>query len=125
MRKEFFGQYGKIKRLVVNNSKAYNPEGMNGPSFSAYVSFSTNQECSLALLSIDNTNYDGHTLKASFGSTKYCLHYLRNIECINKECLFLHSMADDKDIINKVRRIFKIRKKQIIRTFSSKTSIWL
>lgn len=102
LKKEFFGQYGKIKRLVVNNTKAYNPDGVNGPSYSAYVSYSTSQEASFALLSIDNTLYDGHILKASFGSTKYCLHFLRNIECINKDCLFLHNLADEKDIINKV-----------------------
>jgi len=30
------------------------------------------------------------------------LHFLRNIECINKDCLFLHYLADEKDIINKV-----------------------
>ena len=105
MKKEFFSQYGKIKRLVVNNTKAYNPDGVNGPSFSAYVSYTTSQESSLALLSIDNTLYDGHILRASFGSTKYCLHFLRNIECINKDCLFLHSLADENDIINKVLKI--------------------
>ena len=102
MKIEYFGQYGKIKRLVVNNMKAYNPDGVNGPSFSAYISYSTSYEASLALLSIDNTLYDEHILKASFGSTKYCLHFLRNIECTNKDCLFLHSLADEKDIINKV-----------------------
>lgn len=40
-------------------------------------------------------------IRASFGSTKYCSHFLRNIECINKNCLYYHYIVNDKEIVLK------------------------
>jgi len=57
--------------MVVNKTKAYNPDGPKGPSYSAYVTYSTPQEASLSILSIDNTFIDDHLIRASFGNTKY------------------------------------------------------
>jgi CCR4-NOT transcription complex subunit 4 len=89
---------------VVNLNKAYNPFGRNGPSYSAYVTYQKEEEAALAILAIDNLEIDGHVIKASFGTTKYCNFFLRNDECYNKECLYLHSFAQDSEIIaNKVR----------------------
>ena len=102
MKQEYFGQYGSILKVVVNKNKAYNPEGHNGPSYSAYISYTTAQEASIAILSIDNIEADYHVLRASFGTTKYCTFFLKNLDCPNKDCLYLHSMADDEDIICRV-----------------------
>lgn len=98
---EYFGQYGSIVKIVVNKNKAYNPEGPNGPSYSAYISYSSSQEASVALLSVDNVEVDGHVIKASFGTTKYCTFFLKNFDCPNKECLYLHYLAQEDDIIHK------------------------
>ena len=39
------------------------------------------------------------SLKVSYGTTKYCSHFIRNEECPNlKECLFLHK----EDISNQI-----------------------
>lgn len=46
---EYLGQYGTIKRIVVNKNNAYN-SGVNGPSYSAYVTYSTENEASTAIL---------------------------------------------------------------------------
>lgn len=101
---EYFGQYGNIAKIVVNKNKAYNPTGVNGPSYSAYISYSLPIEASLAILAIDNIVFDEHTIRASFGTTKYCTYFLKNQECSNKDCLYLHCLSDDDDIINKVSR---------------------
>lgn len=37
-------------------------------------------------------------MRASFGTTKYCNFFLKNTECPNKECLYLHSLANDNNI---------------------------
>jgi hypothetical protein len=34
-------------------------------------------------------------------NNRYCTFYLKGIECPNKECLFLHKMADEADIISR------------------------
>lgn len=50
-----------------------------------------------------------HIIRASFGTTKYCTYFLKNSECPNKkECLYLHSISEEKNVIHKVR-IYYIR----------------
>ena len=98
---EYFGQYGSIIKIVVNKNKAYNQNNPNGPSFSAYVTFSKPSEASIAILSLDETLFDNHLIRASFGTTKYCSFFLKGVECNNRECLFLHKLADENDIIKR------------------------
>ena len=101
IRYEYFGQYGTIKKIVVNKNKAYNQNSPNGPSFSAYVTFSKPSEASIAILSLDETTIDNHNIRASFGTTKYCSYFLKGVECTNKDCVFLHKQADENDIIKR------------------------
>ena len=98
---EFFGQYGKITKFVINKNKTYNSNNPNGPSYSCYVTYSNDSESSLAILALDNAIIDNHIIKASYGTTKYCLNFLKNSKCLNKDCLFLHKFANDEDIISK------------------------
>ena len=101
LRPEYFGQYGKIIRAVVNKKKAYNLNHPYGPSYSAYITYSKPEEASLAILSLDNTTVHNHLIRASFGTTKYCSFFLNKKECINKDCLFLHQIANERDIIKR------------------------
>ena len=98
---EFLGQYGSIVKIVVNKNKAYNQNSIHGPSYSAYVTFSKPSEASIAILSLDDKMIDNHLIRASFGTTKYCSYFLKGIECNNKDCLFLHKLADENDIIKR------------------------
>lgn len=98
---EYFGQYGTITKLVLNKNKTYNSNGPNGPSFACYVTYSNEKESSLAILSMENSIIDNHIIKASFGTTKYCLNFLRNSVCNNKDCIYLHYIADKKDILSR------------------------
>jgi CCR4-NOT transcription complex subunit 4 len=68
--KEFFGQYGTIIKTVVNKNKAYNSNNSNGPSYSAYITYSKPYESSIAILALDNVIVDNHLIRASFGTTK-------------------------------------------------------
>ena len=98
---EYFGQYGKIIKIVVNKTKAYNKDSPNGPSYSAYVTFSTPSEASVAILALDGVCVDNHNIRASFGTTKYCSFFLKGIECNNKDCVFLHEIAENSEIIKR------------------------
>ena len=69
---EYFGQYGKIKKIIINKKKAYNLNNPFGPSYSAYVTYSKPYEASIAILALDNIYIDNHLIRASFGTTKYC-----------------------------------------------------
>ena len=43
---------------------------------------------------------DNQLVRAFFGTTKYCNHFLNHFKCFNSEkCMFLHYIADKNDII--------------------------
>ena len=98
---EYFGQYGKIIKLVINKNKTYNSNGPNGPSYACYISYSSEEESSLAILSLDNCTIDKHEIKANYGTTKYCVNFINNCVCRNKDCIYLHKLADEKDIVSR------------------------
>lgn len=50
---EYFGQYGKVEKVMINKHNIYNSAGTNGPCYSAYVTFSNENEASTALLVAD------------------------------------------------------------------------
>mmetsp|Transcript_16571 Transcript_16571/g.7884 ORF Transcript_16571/g.7884 Transcript_16571/m.7884 type:complete len:99 (-) Transcript_16571:505-801(-) len=81
-RNEYFGQYGRIRKLVVNKGNVYN-HGHNGPSYSAYVTYLTEREATVAIQAVDGYHIDNRTLRASYGTTKYCSFFLRDLPCPN------------------------------------------
>ena len=111
-KKEFLGQYGKIKKIIVNKN-GYKKK--LDKTYSAYITFSSFEETAFALLSIDNFYYEKNLLKTSFGTTKYCNFFLNGIECINKNCLYLHNFSNENDITLKDeinnKKIFYYQKK--------------
>ena len=94
---EYFGQYGTIKRILLNHKK--NPE-TNKTSFSIYITYSNEIEASYAILSVDSLVIEGEIIRAFFGTTKYCYYFLNNKICPNiDKCHFLHKIYKEKDFI--------------------------
>ena len=94
---EYFGQFGKILKLVVVSKE---DEVTKKRSNSAYITYSSKEEAAYAVLAIDSIMLDGHIIRAFFGTSKYCIHFLNNVECFNKDkCMFLHSIANENDIL--------------------------
>jgi hypothetical protein len=90
----FFGQFGPIKKLILNNNSK-----KNGGNNSAYVTFESDISAAMAILTIDGINFKNKFFKASFGMTKYCSFFLKGDKCPKKECLFLHRKANQEDIV--------------------------
>ena len=44
---------------------------------------------------------DFNLIRASFGTTKYCSFFLRNLVCNNSECMYLHDLGSEEDIFSK------------------------
>lgn len=91
-RPEYFSKFGKIHKIVVNNSTNY--AGPQGPSASAYITYVKEEDAIKAIIAVCNTHLDGRTLKASLGTTKYCSYFLRNIPCPKTDCMYLHELGD-------------------------------
>ncbi|EAS02027.2 RNA recognition motif protein (macronuclear) [Tetrahymena thermophila SB210] len=99
---QYFGQYGNIQKIVVNKNNIYNPKGPNGPSYSAYITYTEEKEASLSILGAENFKIFDRIIRASYGTTKYCSFFLKNLDCPNiPDCLYLHSYEKDDDYFSK------------------------
>ena len=99
---EYFSQFGRINKIMLTSKI---DEITKKKSNSAYITFSNNEEASYAILSVDSIIIDGNFVRAFFGTTKYCVHFLNNEECYNKDkCMFLHYFANENDIINNISK---------------------
>ena len=100
LKKEYLGQYGSIQKIIINKS-GYLKNESDYPTYSSYITYSSEIEASLALLALNNSNHFNHKLNACYGTNKYCNSFLKGIDCTNKDCYYLHETADPNDIINK------------------------
>ncbi|GAB5587345.1 transcriptional repressor proteinral negative regulator of transcription subunit 4 [Umbelopsis nana] len=101
---DFFGQYGKISKLVINKRPAL-PSTTSAtslpPSVGIYVTYQRKEDAMKCIQAVDGTMVGGRILRASLGTTKYCIYYLRNVPCPNPACMYLHEPGDDADSISK------------------------
>ena len=88
---EYFGQYGNIVKLVVNRSHMQNGQHK---SASAYITFEKKESARESIAAVNGFWLDDRTIKASFGTTKYCNMFLKGITCGNPDCSYLHHLGD-------------------------------
>jgi len=97
--KEFFGQYGKIIKVAINRNEI--GAKTDAPSYSAYITFSNDEDAKTAIRAVNGFWVDNYVIKASFGTTKYCNMFLRGLQCTNPDCLYLHKLGDDASSFTK------------------------
>ncbi|KRX09643.1 hypothetical protein PPERSA_09313 [Pseudocohnilembus persalinus] len=95
---EYMGQYGQIKKIIVNPRRGNEEIGV-------YVSYEYPVEASLAILSVDAYFDDDNHIRAFYGSTKYCNSFLRKLDCFKKDCPYLHDW-DEKFEFHKDKKFF-------------------
>lgn len=103
-RPEYFGQYGKITKTVIHKNS-----NISHSTVSVYITFANKEDAKAAIQALDGFFLDGHQLRASFGTTKYCNSFVRGVSCGNPECVYLHDFGEDEDRYTKediVVRIF-------------------
>lgn len=91
-RAEYFGQYGKIGKIVVHGNRS-----MTHSTVSVYITFAYKEDAKAAIQVLDGYWLDGHHLRASFGTTKYCNNFIRGVPCNNPDCVYLHDIGEDED----------------------------
>lgn len=89
--KEFFGQYGKIKSIAISKLKFPN----SNQKRTVNITFSKISEASTALICTNNLTINHTRLKVSFGTSKYCIHYLSGFKCKHKRCPYAHKTPKD------------------------------
>lgn len=89
----FFGQYGKIQKIVINRRNNNN----GTPGLGVYVTFAKKEDAARCIAAVDGMLMDGKYLRAAYGTTKYCSAYLRGQPCPNPNCMFLHEPGEEAD----------------------------
>ncbi|XP_064634367.1 CCR4-NOT transcription complex subunit 4-like isoform X2 [Lineus longissimus] len=92
---EYFGKFGKIHKVVINQSTSYAGAQTHGPSASAYVTYHKPEDALKAIQAVNNVYVDGRTLKSSLGTTKYCSHFLKGSQCPKLDCMYLHELGEE------------------------------
>lgn len=87
---QYFGQYGKIIKIVV--SKAKDPSHPH--SVGVYVTYERKDDAAGCIAAVNGSKNGDRTLRAQFGTTKYCSAYLRGETCMNRNCMFLHEPGE-------------------------------
>ncbi|TLS28588.1 hypothetical protein PpBr36_00842 [Pyricularia pennisetigena] len=91
---EFFGQYGNIQKISISNRRS--SDGQN-QSLGIYVTFERKEDAQRCIAAVNGSQNGDRVLKAQLGTTKYCSAWLRNEQCSNRQCMFLHEQADEDD----------------------------
>ena len=110
-RNEWFGKFGKIVKISANRNGAYS-NVQHGPTGSAYVTFSKDSDALKCIQAMDGSLVDGRSIRACFGTTKYCNAFLRGQPCTNPDCLYLHDFGSDLDSFTKEEMLAKYGSKQ-------------
>lgn len=87
---QYFGQYGKILKIVV--SKAKDPSHPN--SVGVYVTYERKEDAATCIAAVNGSKNGERILRAQFGTTKYCSAFLRGEQCQNRGCMFLHEAGE-------------------------------
>ncbi|XP_077232977.1 uncharacterized protein LOC143874086 isoform X2 [Tasmannia lanceolata] len=108
--KEYFGQYGKVLKVSVTRAAGYvciiraaggSQQSSNNNTCSVYITYSKEEEAVRCIQSVHGFVLDGQSLRACFGTTKYCHTWLRNMPCGNPDCLYLHDIGAQEDSFTK------------------------
>jgi CCR4-NOT transcription complex subunit 4 len=99
---EYFGKYGKITKIVLVKRKVTSTSST--PVVGLYITYHRREDAARAISAVDGSpspGADGETMRASYGTTKYCMAFLRGVACTNQGCLELHEWGDERDCFTK------------------------
>ncbi|GMH62269.1 hypothetical protein TL16_g03440, partial [Triparma laevis f. inornata] len=96
---KWFGQYGKISKIVVNRSQQQG--NAKASSCSAYVTFANELDSLCCILCMDGFWLESRAIRCSYGTSKYCSAFIKNVRCSNPECTYLHGLGGDDDSYTK------------------------
>ena len=98
---EYFGQYGKISKIVIVKRTSTNRKS---PVIGLYVTYHRKEDAARCIGAVDGApppGGGGDVMRASYGTTKYCMGFLRGQTCSDHGCLSLHEWGDEKDCFTK------------------------
>ncbi|KAG6850600.1 hypothetical protein H0H93_011268 [Arthromyces matolae] len=99
---EYFGQYGKITKIILVKRTS---SGGGAPVVGLYITYHRREDAARAIAAVDGApstgGARGEVMRASYGTTKYCMAFLRGVSCGDHNCMNLHEWGDEKDCFTK------------------------
>lgn len=93
----YCGQFGYSEQVVIN----FNPKDVYEGRVAVYVHYDNPIQVAVALKCLNGLKIgEGCTLKASFGTSKYCSNFLANSHCdshLEGKCPFIHYLERRRD----------------------------
>lgn len=80
------------------------PPGGRAPIVGLYITYHRREDAARAIAAVDGApspSGGNETLRASYGTTKYCMAFLRGVNCQEHGCMNLHEWGDEKDCFTK------------------------
>ncbi|KAG8186833.1 hypothetical protein JTE90_020511 [Oedothorax gibbosus] len=91
---KIFKDFGPVAKCIINNKTNY--AGSQSHRASAYVTYQKIDDALRAFKNLPNLRIEGHDIKTSLGTTKYCSNFLKNVHCPKQDCMYLHEVADEE-----------------------------
>lgn len=69
-----------------------------------YITYYRKEDAGRCIAAVDGVQPPGggrDIMRASYGTTKYCLAFLRGVQCNDHSCMNLHEWGDEKDYFTK------------------------
>ncbi|KAG1768623.1 hypothetical protein EV702DRAFT_1144308 [Suillus placidus] len=98
---DYFGQYGKISKILLVKRTS---SGGGAPIVGLYITYHRREDAARCISTVDGAPSPGggrEVMRASYGTTKYCMAFLRSISCTDHTCMNLHEWGDEKDCFTK------------------------
>jgi hypothetical protein len=98
---DYFGQYGRISKIILVKRT---PPGTQVPVVGLYITYHRREDAARCITAVDGSASPGggnEIMRASYGTTKYCMSFLRGVNCPDHNCMNLHEWGDEKDCFTK------------------------
>lgn len=98
--KSFFGYYGRVEKVFLNQNTYYNYRMNPLQSCSAHVTYEDELSAATAILAIDKMRINKLTVRANYGLNKFCHNFLLNKSCPKTNCSYIHNPVHEQLISN-------------------------
>ncbi|KAK2467016.1 hypothetical protein APHAL10511_001274 [Amanita phalloides] len=98
---DYFGKYGRISKILLVKRT---PPGGREPVVGLYITYHRREDAARAITAVDGAASPSggrEIIRASYGTTKYCMSFLRGMNCNDHNCMNLHEWGDEKDCFTK------------------------
>lgn len=103
----YFGQYGEIIRIVINQSP-HITEKKKEKYYSCYITYTTPESACLSIIATHISQVESQlSLQASYATVKFCMFFVKKKPCRIKSCRFYHSYPPKSEIIFDVQELSK------------------